>query len=271
MGANLKVGAIVVGTLLFYTLVANMIPQLESDVPEALEFTGEVTPEELVAAGEQLFNGAGGCSACHGLGTRAPNLLTDEAGAGPIGARCGARVSGTACKDYLYTSLTDPTAYVVEGYQPIMPDASRTLSAQQLWALIAFLESHGGEVTVTAADVADAEGAAAAATPAAAAGEATATAAGGAATAATDPQAIMEANQCSLCHALEGEGGPIGPAFDGIGARLDAEAIRRSILEPNADTAQGYENVAGTMPATFGDQLTAAQLEAVVSYLSSLR
>lgn len=266
MGANLKVGAIVVGTLLFYTLVANMIPQLESDVPEELEFSGAVTPEELVAAGEQLFNGAGGCSACHGLGTRAPNLLTDEAGAGPIGARCGARVSGTACKDYLYASLTDPGAYVVEGYQPIMTDVSRTLSAQQIWALIAFLESHGGEVTVTAADVADADGAD---------GAATATATGGATTAAapatTDPQAIMEANQCSLCHALEGAGGPIGPPFDGIGERLDAEAIRRSILEPNADTAQGYENVAGTMPMTFGEQLTAAQLEAVVTYLSSLR
>lgn len=271
MGANLKVGAIVVGTLLFYTLVANMIPQLESDVPEELEFSGEVTPEELVTAGEQLFNGAGGCSACHGLGTRAPNLLTDEAGAGAIGARCGARIADTTCKDYLYASLTDPTAYVVEGYQPIMPDASRTLSAEQIWALIAFLESHGGEVTVTGEDVAEAGGAAAAAAPAAATGAATATATGGVTTAATDPQAIMEANQCSLCHALEGEGGPIGPPFDGIGARLDAEMIRRSILEPNADTSQGYENVAGTMPMTFGEQLTAAQLETVVTYLSSLR
>lgn len=271
MGANLRIVAVIVGTLMVYTVLANMIPQLESDVPEELDFSAQVTPEQMIAAGEELYNGAGGCSACHGLGTRAPNLLTDEGGAGPIGARCGARVSGASCKDYLHASLTDPGAYVVEGYQPIMPDASRTLSAAQIWSLIAFLESNGGEVTVTAEDVAESEGAGAAAqTPAAAA--ATPAAPGGAMTTdAADPRAIMEANQCFLCHALEGEGGPIGPAFDGIGARLDADGIRRGILEPNADTAQGYEAVAGTMPMTFGAQLTGAQLESVVTYLSSLR
>ena len=52
---------------------------------------------------------------------------------------------------------------------------------------------------------------------------------------------------------------------------LTAEQIRRSILEPNADTAQGYAAVAGTMPQTFGQQLTAAQLESLVRYLSGLK
>jgi hypothetical protein len=73
---NLKVLLVVVGTVTLYTLVANGIPQVESEVPEQLTFTGEVTADELVQAGEELYQGAGGCVACHGLGTRAPNLLT---------------------------------------------------------------------------------------------------------------------------------------------------------------------------------------------------
>lgn len=264
MGTNLKVVAIVVGTLAIFTVVANMIPQLESDVPEELAFTAQVTPEELVEAGEQLYQGAGGCTACHGLGTRAPNLLTDEAGTGSIGARCATRVTGQSCKEYLHDSLVDPEAYVVAGYQAIMPDASRTLSDAQVWALVAFLESQGGDVTVTADDL---EEAGAPADEAASAP----TAASPAQASITDPHAILEANQCLLCHALAGAGGPIGPPLDGLGARRSPDEIRRKILDPASDTAPGYEALAGTMPATFGQQMTAAQLEAVVTYLSSMR
>ncbi|HSL72493.1 MAG TPA: cytochrome c, partial [Longimicrobiales bacterium] len=138
---NLKILGVVLGTLLLYTLLANSIPQIESEVPQELSFGANVTPEQLASAGEQLYNGAGGCTACHGLGTRAPNLLTDDRGAGSIGARCGSRVPGMACKDYLHESMVQPNKFVVEGFQPIMPDMSKTLSAAQIWSLIAFLES----------------------------------------------------------------------------------------------------------------------------------
>jgi mono/diheme cytochrome c family protein len=86
-----------------------------------------------------------------------------------------------------------------------------------------------------------------------------------------DPKTLLEENQCLACHKLGDEGGPIGPAFDGMGGRIDAERIRRGIIEPNADTAQGFAAVAGTMPQTFGQQLSAAQVEALVKYLSGLR
>ncbi|HEX6939906.1 MAG TPA: c-type cytochrome [Longimicrobiales bacterium] len=269
---NLKIGGVVLATLGLYTLLANAIPQIESEVPQELRFGGEVTSEQLVAAGEELYGGAGGCTACHGLGTRAPNLTTDEGGMGTIGARCGRRVEGMSCKEYLHTSLVDPNAYVVEGYQPIMPEMDRILSAPQIWALVAYLESLGGEVDVTAEDVgaagapASPAGAGAADAGAAGPGRAAAAPAGG-----VDPLALMRANQCFACHALAGEGGPIGPALDGVGARLTADAIRRSILEPSADTAQGYEAVAGVMPSTFGEQLTAGQLEAIVRFLAQQR
>ena len=137
----------------FYTGIAHVIPQLQSEVPEALSLTGDMTPEVMMSAGERVYNGAGGCTACHGLGTRAPNLLSDHAGQGPIGARCGSRVKTMDCKAYLYQSMTNPGGFIVAGFEPIMPDMRRQLSEDQIWATVAFLESQGGEVTVTAADM----------------------------------------------------------------------------------------------------------------------
>src|SRR5256885_8598321 len=88
---NAKIVGIVLGPPALYPLIANEIPQVQSEVPQTLTLGANVTPEQLVAAGEKVFNGIGGCPTCHGLGTRAPNLLTDEKGQGPIGARCGKR------------------------------------------------------------------------------------------------------------------------------------------------------------------------------------
>ena len=260
--ANLKVFLVVVATIAFYTMLANAIPQVQSQVPEDTAFGATVTADELVAAGQQLYEGAGGCTACHGLGTRAPNLLTDQGGAGLIGERCAARVTGQDCRTYLHTSLTEPNAFVVPGFQPIMPDARRTLSGAQIWALVAFLQSTGGAVTVTGADVAAAD----------ADGDDTGAAAGGGSGGAfaggsTEPTALLQAGTCLTCHQLGGEGGPIGPPFDGMGSRLTADRIRRAILTPNADTAAGFAAMAGTMPATYGEQLNAAQLEALVQFL----
>ncbi len=268
LATNLKIAAVVFGTIALYTLIANAIPQIESEVPEELSFTGAVTPEQLIEAGQQLYEGAGGCTACHGLGTRAPNLLTAEGSVGTIGARCGQRESGKDCKAYLYESLTEPATFVVEGYQPIMPDMRRTLSNDQIWALVAFLESQGGEVTVTADDIqrtAPAEVAAGSAgSPS---GGSPPTGAAGAA-GATDPRAIIEEFGCLACHKLGEEGNVVGPPFTDIGARQDAAYIRRSILDPAADVAPGFEQLAGVMPRDFGQRMSAAQLEILVRFLS---
>src|SRR5438034_4384981 len=102
---NAKIVGIVLGTLALYTLIANKIPQVQSEVPQALTLGANVTPEQLVAAGEKVFNGIGGRTTCHGLGTRAPNLLTDEKGTGSIGARCGTREPGKSCTPSLFESL----------------------------------------------------------------------------------------------------------------------------------------------------------------------
>jgi mono/diheme cytochrome c family protein len=258
---NLKILGLTIGTIALYTLVANVIPQIESEVPEELSFTGAVSAAELASAGEELYAGAGGCTACHGLGERAPNLLTGEGDLGPIGARCGTRVEGEDCKAYLHRSMVEPAAFVVPGYQPIMPDVSRTLSTNQIWALVAYLESQGGQVDVTAADL-EAE---------AASGEDPAGGSGAAVMATTDPQELLNQMQCLACHRLGSQGQEVGPPFDGIGGRRDAAYLRGSILDPAAEVTTGYEQFAGVMPTNFGERLSAAQLEAIVDFLSGQR
>ncbi len=259
---NVSVAFVALMVIGFYTSIAHIIPQLRSEVPAELDLSAGVTAEALVTAGEELFKGAGGCTACHGLGTRAPNLLTDHAGDGPIGNRCGLRAADLDCKAYLYQSLTEPAAVVVAPFSPIMPDARRQLSVDQIWALVAYLQSQGGEVTVTADDI-----------PAqpAAGGPAPAPAATQGFSDVSDPRQLLSDNACLGCHVLDGTGGPIGPSFDGIGGRLDAAGIRKAILQPNADVSTGFEQVAGMMPTTFGSQLSGQQLEIIVAFLAERR
>ena len=262
---NLKIVGVVLGTLALYTLIANKIPQVQSEVPQALTLGANVTPEQLVAAGEKVFNGIGGCTTCHGLGTRAPNLLTDEKGTGPIGVRCAKREPGKSCKQYLYESLADPTAYVVSGYQPIMPVMTRQLSPEQVWAAIAYLEAQGGTVDVTGDDIAKSKSATGAAPAASAAPSG---GGGGLAAGSTDPKQIIQAAGCLACHKLEGQGQVIAPDLTHVGSRRDADSIRRKILDPASSITQGYEKLAGIMPKTFGSMMSASQLEALVEYLA---
>ena len=260
---NLKIVGIVLGTLAVYTLIANKIPQVQSEVPQTLTLGANVTPEQLVAAGEKVFNGIGGCTTCHGLGTRAPNLLTDEKGTGPIGVRCGKREAGKDCKAYLYESLDQPAAYIVAGYQPIMPVMTKQLSPAQIWSVIAFLESQGGTVDVTASDIP------ATSSTSTTAGGGGGGGSGGFAGGSTDPKAIIQAAGCLACHKLDGQGQTIAPDLTHVGSRRDAESVRKKILDPMSSIAKGYEKLAGIMPKTFGTMMNAAQLEALAQFLAA--
>lgn len=57
---------------------------------------------------------------------------------------------------------------------------------------------------------------------------------------------------CQRCHALNGIGGTVGPALDGIGGRQPRQYLLDSILTPNKAIAKGYEN----MTVTFTDDST---------------
>ena len=74
---------------------------------------------------------------------------------------------------------------------------------------------------------------------------------------------------CGSCHSLATLGadaqGAIGPNLDEALAGKDGEYIETAIVDPSAEVAAGFPD--GTMPATYKDQLTPAQLTALVSFL----
>lgn len=256
MSDSLKVAGFIGLIVVLIAGFASLIPQLESPAPEELRIEGDLSGEELAALGEQVFRTAeAGCLACHGLGSpglRAPDLAG-------IGAAAANRVEGMSAEQYLAESLRDPCAFVVEGFDCIMPlTLEQTLGEAKLIALTAFLQSMGGEVTVTLTADALAE-------PAASGGIAGDTA-----------EAIFANAGCPACHTLEATGatGQVGPDLSQVGARLTADQIRRSLLYPDETLAEECPTgpcLPGLMPKLFGDQLSAAQLETLVNFLAAQR
>jgi len=53
--------------------------------------------------------------------------------------------------------------------------------------------------------------------------------------------------QCVRCHALEGQGGLVGPALDGIADKLTREQLLEALVDPTARLAPGYGNVTLTL------------------------
>ena len=86
------------------------------------------------ANGETLFNTLG-CAGCHSL---EPNVTMVGPSLAGVGQRAGERVENTPALTYLRQSITDPAAYVVEGFQPIMPSFAH-LDDAQIEDLVAFL------------------------------------------------------------------------------------------------------------------------------------
>src|SRR5213079_367395 len=150
---GVRVGVFALIVMGGYTYFANSIPQIQSKPPAELSLEGgNVTPAQLVKAGEEIFKTKGTCEICHKIGqkgTRAPDLAG-------IGSRAGKMKPGMSAKAYIIESLIQPTAYIVEGYPPIMPAVDKPpigLNRSELWALTAFLESLGGTVDVALADI----------------------------------------------------------------------------------------------------------------------
>jgi cytochrome c551/c552 len=74
---------------------------------------------------------------------------------------------------------------------------------------------------------------------------------------------------CGNCHAFPpaGSTGTVGPNLAEALAGSDAAAIRQSIVDPNAEVAEGY--TAGVMPDTYENQLSPEQLNDLVAFLES--
>jgi len=75
------------------------------------------------------------------------------------------------------------------------------------------------------------------------------------------------ATTCGGCHTLQAAGttGNVGPNLDDVLPGQSAAMVKDSIVNPSATISGGFPS--GVMPQTYGDQLTPAQLNQLVSYL----
>jgi cytochrome c oxidase subunit 2 len=80
-------------------------------------------------------------------------------------------------------------------------------------------------------------------------------------------KAVFASNGCGGCHTFTPAGtkGTIGPDLDQVLKGKDAEFVRESIVDPNAEIAQGFQP--NVMPQTYGQQLTSKQIADLVAFL----
>jgi len=144
-----KIAALTLATTGFYTLVGQLVPQKEVQPPKETALKKEMTPDELQKAGREIMDGKGLCFTCHTIGKKGALRFPDLEG---VGARAGSRVPGLSDVDYLAQSIYEPNAYIVPGFNPGMPVINKPpigLTDQEILAVMAYLQSLGGKVTVT--------------------------------------------------------------------------------------------------------------------------
>lgn len=269
----LTVVAFTLATIGFFAGYSNYgIPQIEPAPPprqEKLDL-GSMTMDQFIAVGEKIFSGKGTCTLCHNNLGRAP--LLDAVGDIAPKRLKDPRYKGDAgtIEEYLTESLVKPSAFVVAGFgkkgtsdaESPMPDVSAgsiRLSAAEIAAVVAYLQDRGGaEVTVEIPEdpgkkedggAREEEG-----EPREAIG---------------DPRLLMAKFTCDACHMINGEGGEVGPNLSTIGAVRDRAYLRRAILDPNAEIANGFER--DQMPEDMGSQMYVSELEVLVSFLAGLK
>ena len=230
----------------FYAFVAGLVP--ESSTAVNLTELDWSDPDAVAEQGALVFNGKGQCSACHTVDTTAPPGrcpdLTD------IGVNAATRVPGMDAKAYLIESMYQPANFLVPGYGKIMPEvwkAPIALSKLEIEAVIAYLQSQGGEIDPTPFDEpidrADV-GTTAEALPPLLTG---------------DPELGKEVfvdAACISCHAVTGIESPAAgettnedfevvtaPDLSEIAAFNDMRYLEESILVPGAQIVSGYGTV----------------------------
>jgi cytochrome c oxidase subunit 2 len=88
--------------------------------------------------------------------------------------------------------------------------------------------------------------------------------------AAPDGKTVFTENGCGGCHALADAGaeGGTGPDLDETLADEDAAFIEESIVDPDAEIAEGFE--AGLMPKMYEQTIQGREREALVEYLDEV-
>ncbi len=283
MKTSLKIIVFTILVVGFYSYVGQMVPQKITYPPESAEIGSDLTPVELAAVGEEIVGGKGTCLTCHTIGESGSLRFPDLAG---IGGRAGSAIDGYSDVEYLAESLYDPNAHIVEGFLPGMPAVSKppiALSDSEILAVIAYLQSLGGESTVTPAtelrwqgrEQEQEQGQAQAQAQAQGQGPEPSASTAEASTPAGESRSGSElfgAYLCNTCHKIDDAGPLVGPSLFDVGLRLTKSEIYEALLDPDATVAEGFPP--GIMSAMlngigFSDALTPSELKNFVDYLAS--
>ncbi len=233
---TLQLALLTVGLTGFYMMVGQAVPQKEVQAPEVIEIAEDVSTEQMVEIGRTIYEGKGICFTCHANTSRYPDLQG-------IATRAAARKPGLSALDYLAESLYEPGAYIVEGFSPGMPEINKPpigLTDGEVLSVIAYLQTLGGEATVTMdTKTAYTGGAVGGGDAGAAAGE------GG---------TVLDAFGCGRCHDAEQATDPPSPSLVGIGTRLAADQLLLKLYYHEGDDGLG--------------PVTMTELESMVQYLS---
>ncbi len=258
----LKVMLFSIGLILVFTLVANLLPQVEGEAPvdKEVDLT-TLTMASFIALGENIFLGKGTCTLCHNNMGRAPDLLALNSEDFTKKALADSRYKGTAkdSAEYIHESMLTPGVYVVKGYgkkgshdtvspMPAIDKVPIQLSTLEMDAVTAFLQAKdGNDVTVALPTsvpvVAEKKPQVMAAKTA---------------------EEALDKYTCTACHAILNSQSLLGPDLKAVGKRLSPAQIRQSIIEPNAVIAKGYQAM---MPVDFADKMTVRELEMIVTFL----
>ncbi len=234
----LKITAFGIAVIGFYIYITIYVAGLSGT--GGGETAGGVSPE----AGENIFWGDGQCGTCHKIGsigsaTRGPDqeglAMRAEERAKELGLPSGL--------DYLVESIVEPDKYIVKGYDKIMPkvyDPPIMLSREKILAVLAYLQTLGGEADINAIMKYKDK------IPEASKKKVKPWV----------PPVVVDAKEgekvffdetrpvtCGKCHVVNGRGKKVGPELTGIGAIQTPEYFVESILKPSAKIVKGYETM----------------------------
>lgn len=118
------------------------VHEVTSDGDKEMVVEESTGAADLVAQGQAIFSGSGGCMACHAVEGIASGML------GPdlthIGTEAATRKPETSAHDYIAESITEPEAFVATGVERANPGImtsalTSSLSDSDVEALVEFL------------------------------------------------------------------------------------------------------------------------------------
>ncbi len=257
----IKVLGFSVALTLVFTIITNLLPQVEGEAPVEKTFDpGAFTEESFVLLGEDLFKGKGTCTLCHNNMGRAPDILARNMVETAAERLADARYQGKAtdAESYLRESMLEPSLYIVKNYgkqgskspMPVINKAPIQLSDIEINAIIAYMQvKDGNQMTVALPTATPTEEKTTVQAPALA----------------ENAEAAINQYGCTACHAILTSESSIGPDLRNVATRLSSAEIRQSIIEPNAVITEGYSPM---MPNNFAEQMKVKELEMIVQFLA---